>query len=311
MHIGRTRRGAVAIWLILSSGAYAQIMAPTKGKAVSRVNGASDVSPSGETRSPVAQLVGGSSDKQLMIYHRGPLMTGTTNVYFIWYGTWTAIEKALVDKFVQNIGGTPYYDINTTYSVTGETIANSVSLGRSTSDTNQYGLKLSDTDVELIVTNAIAAGLPRDPSGLYLVMGGSDVSETSGFCKTYCSFHTYSTLVMGDTTTVIKYGFVGDAARCPNACAWQETGPNGSANLAADAAVNLIAHELGDAVTDPQLNGWYDRLDEENADKCAWTFGTTSKASNGSEYNIVLGGTEYLIQELWLNSGKGTCAMKN
>jgi hypothetical protein len=296
-----------------SSGAYAQIMAPTKGKAVSPVNGGSDVSRSGENRSPAAQVEGGSSDAQVMIYHHGPVMTGTTNVYFIWYGTWTAIEKALVDKFVQNIGGTPYYDINTTYNVSGQTIANSVGLGESTSltDLNRYGPKLNDTDVADIVTNAIAGGLPLDPTGLYLVMGGSDVSETSGFCKTYCSFHTHSTIVQGNTATAIKYGFVGDAARCPGTCAWQGTGPNSRANLAADAAVNLIAHELGDAVTDPELNAWYDRLGEENADKCAWTFGTTSKASNGSEYTIVVAGTEYLIQELWVNSGKGTCAMKH
>ena len=37
---------------------------------------------------------------------------------------------------------------------------------------------------------------------------------------------------------------------------------------------SIIAHELEEAATDPDLNAWYDRRGDENADKCAWTFGT-------------------------------------
>ena len=39
--------------------------------------------------------------------------------------------------------------------------------------------------------------------------------------------------------------------------------------------VSVIAHELEEAATDPDLNAWYDNRGYENADKCAWTFGTT------------------------------------
>ena len=39
---------------------------------------------------------------------------------------------------------------------------------------------------------------------------------------------------------------------------------------------SVIAHELVEAVSDPQLNAWYDRRGYENADKCAWTFGSTT-----------------------------------
>ena len=45
---------------------------------------------------------------------------------------------------------------------------------------------------------------------------------------------------------------------------------------------SIIAHELEEAVTDPDLNAWYDQRGYENADKCAWTFGTTYTAANGS-----------------------------
>jgi hypothetical protein len=35
-------------------------------------------------------------------------------------------------------------------------------------------------------------------------------------------------------------------------------------------------------ITDPLLNAWYDRLGEENADKCAWTFEPTYRSTDGS-----------------------------
>jgi hypothetical protein len=71
---------------------------------------------------------------------------------------------------------------------------------------------------------------------------------------------------------------------------------------------SIIAHELEEAVTDPDLNAWYDRRGSENADKCAWTFGTTSTAANGSKYNMTLGSRNYLIQRNWVNAAGGYCA---
>jgi hypothetical protein len=46
----------------------------------------------------------------------------------------------------------------------------------------------------------------------------------------------------------------------------------------------------------------------ENADKCAWKFGTTYTA-NGALANANLGGFDYLIQQNWVNAGGGYCAM--
>ena len=59
---------------------------------------------------------------------------------------------------------------------------------------------------------------------------------------------------------------------------------------------SVIAHELEEAASDPDLNAWFDSAGEENADKCAWTFSPTYTASNGSAANMNLGGTDYLIQ---------------
>ena len=73
---------------------------------------------------------------------------------------------------------------------------------------------------------------------------------------------------------------------------------------------SIIAHELEEATTDPDLNAWYDTRGYENADKCAWTFGAVSTLGNGAQYNMTLGARNYLIQQNWVNAGRGGCAVK-
>jgi len=58
------------------------------------------------------------------------------------------------------------------------------------------------------------------------------------------------------------------------------------------------------------LNAWFDQRGQENADKCAWHFGTTQTAQNGSQYNVVFGGTKFLIQQNWVNASGGYCAVQ-
>jgi hypothetical protein len=99
---------------------------------------------------------------------------------------------------------------------------------------------------------------------------------------------------------------IGNSDRCPSACAEQTTGPNG--NAGADGMASVLAHELEEAHTDPQLNAWYDNRGYENADKCAWTFGATYIAGNGAKANVKLGGRDYLIQQNW-NAQTQSCAM--
>jgi hypothetical protein len=66
--------------------------------------------------------------------------------------------------------------------------------------------------------------------------------------------------------------------------------------------VSVVAHELEETLSDPDLNGWYDSAGAENGDKCAWTFGhAQSQAANGSFYNLTLpaaagGSRNFLIQ---------------
>ncbi len=240
-----------------------------------------------------------------IVYHGGPIMTGTVNLYYILYGTWGAKQIALLEAWGNSIGGSPYYNIETTYyDGTGTHLSNSVVLAKVTTDAYSQGKSLTDASVEQVVKLAIFKGkVPLDPHGLYYVLTSKDVSETSGFCTVYCGWHTFATM----SGQPIKYSFIGNAARCLSACAAQTTSPNGIPGV--DAMISVMAHELDEAASDPELNAWYFPSGNENADECAWTFGTELTAPNGSLYNMTLGGKDYLIQQNWVNANGGKCAL--
>ena len=246
-----------------------------------------------------------SSTTSGISYHGGPVMLGTPTIYYIWYGTWSDNTPMILQNLAQTIGGSPYFHINTTYSSYSGTISGAVAWGGYTTDNYSQGKNLSDASVQAIVSSAINSGrLPRNANGIYFVLTSADVAETSGFCSQYCGWHTYSNI----SGTNIKYGFIGNPSRCPSSCGAQSTTPNG--NFAADSMASIIAHELEESVTDPNLNAWYDASGQENADKCAWKFGSVFRTSNGSYANVAFGGLYYLIQENWVNAGSGSCAMK-
>ena len=239
-------------------------------------------------------------------YHGGPLILGTTNMYYIWYGNWsTSPAVSILTNLAQHIGGSPYFNINTTYSDgSGRAVSNSVAFGKSATDNYSRGTALGDNDIATIVSTAISSGgLPKDTNGVYFVLTSPDVRETSGFCTVYCGWHTSGSILGSD----IKYSFVGDADQCPSACAAQSPGPNSTTGP--DAMASIIAHELEEAVTDPDLNAWYDSAGNENADKCAWTFGSLFAAPNGAAANMKLGTLDYLIQQNWVNASGGYCAL--
>ena len=241
-------------------------------------------------------------------YHGGPLLGvvggNPVTAYYIWYGNWSGNSAVtILTDFIQNIAPSPYYNINTTYyNASNAHVVNSVTYGGSTTDNYSHGTSLSDSGVQGVVSDAITSGrLPNNPSGVYFVLTSADVNESSGFCTQYCGWHTYGTIAGSN----IKYSFVGNPDRCISSCAAQNVGPNG--NAGADGMASIIAHELEEAVTDPNINAWYQGRYQENADKCAWTFGSTYSV-NGALANMRLGNRDYLIQQNWVNALGGYCA---
>ena len=255
-------------------------------------------------------------------YHNGPIMLGATQPYVIWYGNWGTDWRnnptvKLVEQIFAEIGGSRYFNLNTTYTDASKTaVSNAVNPVQDVADTVGYvnGVSLTDAGVEAIVARNITSGAfgstAVDPHGVYFVLTSADVRESSGFLTTYCGWHDYSTVAVANDT---KYAFIGDASRNLSVCAGQTAAsPNG--NPAGDAMVSVIAHELEEAVTDPILNAWYDIRGYENADKCAWNFGTTSTGTTASgvtyKWNMELragSGHRYLIQQNWVNANGGNC----
>jgi len=259
---------------------------------------------------PVSNFAGkpGATKSNGIVYHGGPVMTAaTTNAYVIWYGTWATAKQTILEDFLRGIGGTSRFNTNTSYyDGSGRKVVNNVTYAGSTTDSYSQGSSnLSDGAILNIVSSAITGGrLPADANGVYFVFTSSDVSK-SGFLTNYCGWHTYATI----SSTNIKYSFVGDPTGASvGSCAGQTTNsPNG--DVGADAMVSVITHELEEAVTDPNLNAWYDNRGYENSDKCAWTWGTTYTTSNGAKANVKIGSRDFLVQRNWVNASGGYCSM--
>jgi hypothetical protein len=233
-------------------------------------------------------------------YHGGPVMLGTVNIHYIWYGTWTTTQKSLLTTLASGLSGSAYEKINTTYyNGSNQHVSGTLAVGTDSTDNYSHGTALSDADILSIV----GANNATDTNAIYIVATSPDVNESSGFCTQYCGWHDHGTVGGRD----IKYAFVGDPARCPSACEEQTASPNGDAGV--DGMASIIAHETEEAISDPDLNAWYDHRGYENADKCAWTFGTEQTLSSGAKYNVTLGGKNFLIQQNWVNANGGSCAM--
>jgi hypothetical protein len=244
-------------------------------------------------------------------YHGGPVMSSPSSLYYIWYGNWAnSTTPAILTDFASNIGNSPYFNINGTYyNSKNIPVYTGVRYGGATTDNYSFGQNLNQSAIGSIVGNAIGSGrLPFDPNGVYMVLVSPDIAESSSYCANpgYIGYHTYSSISFTD----IKVAFIGNSDRCPALFSGVPTGPNG--NRSADIMASVVAHELVETVTDPNINAWWDDalgLSGENGDKCAWNWGNGIYNAGGGTANIRLGVRNFLIQQNWLNANGGTCTM--
>ena len=163
----------------------------------------------------------------------------------------------------------------------------------------QTSICLSDAQFRDEVQKMVAS---PDPNTTYFVFTGKGVGScySSGSCafSTYCAYH--SNVSVNGTT--VQYANQPYADTVPSAC---DAGghPNG-ASTEADATINVASHEHRESINDPLGTAWYDQQGYEGSDKCAWNFGTLL----GSDYNQVINGHHYFLQQEWSNNGS-TCAL--
>lgn len=261
-----------------------------------------------------------------LVYGGGPVMRNPTNYLIFWQppgrAAFPAGYQAGIEKFFQNVGGTPFYNIVTQYGDTsGVPVPNATSLGApSFTDTTTAppsgcnGLAqainaapncpLTDGDIRNEVNVAIAANPAWTAPGInvmYFVFTPSDVSEcfnsTNCFAVTgqpngtFCAYHS------SFGARIYAYQPFASAGSCYPSAAIQNLGyPTG---VAVDVVLGEVEHEMIESNTDPFGNGWTGTGggDDEIGDKCNFVFGYV--APDGT--NIVLNGNRFKIQEEFSN----------
>jgi serine protease len=227
-----------------------------------------------------------------------------------------------VNAFFQNVGGSPWANIQTQYCnvlLVGSTSCVGGS-GFIANPTNQ--LKGVWTDPTPVPSDIVASGLAQnladdpisaeamrasahfkyDPQATYIILTPPRTIATGQ--PVYCGYHSQTSSVDGlGNPYRLQYAFI--PWQNEN---WPGVGTGGcgmhNVNATSDAFGNGIfdgwsivtGHEYAEAVTDPDnfatwQDGWLDAQGSENGDKCAWT---------GTQ-NITLGSHQFAVQPLWSN----------
>jgi len=212
------------------------------------------------------QSAGQSMDKANLINHGGPTITTAKVVYIFWGATFClgGAERAYattLQAYRNQLGTTPEYAVITQYS--GITLAN---LGTGTAD-------LFDcTNPPLNVTDAIVRAkvatyltfFPFNASTIYEVVIPKTSYSSSGTSTScggpglaYCAYHGHFASGASD----VKYSI----EPWPGCGGCQVAGWSNVQNQE-----HFVCHETREAVTDPDLNAWWDSTGNEADDKCAW-----------------------------------------
>jgi hypothetical protein len=260
-----------------------------------------------------------------LLYHGGPVMRPRHTFYVILWvpphlqnGGATSMPASyqnLMKRMVADYSGHGIANMNTEYyqsSARGNLyIQNVGSLGGSYVDTSLYpasgctdtatpGNCLTDAQIQAEVTKVRGIqGWGNGFDKMFLVFTssgeGSCFTPASTSCAyvQYCAYHGY--FGPASTPTIYSNEPYGNTSVC------QAGGvPSPNNNPAADAALTAASHEMSEAITDPELNAWYDSSGYENGDECAYIYGTNKWAAGKA--NQMWNGHFYELQEEWSNN---------
>jgi hypothetical protein len=259
---------------------------------------------------------GGGSN---LAYHNGPVMH-TNAVYAIyWVPTGFTIQSGydtLINQFFGDVAAdsgkttnvyysdTQYYDGSgsSAYSSSFKGSATDTSALPASGCTDSYtSVCLSDAQIRAEIDKVATANFWARSGALFFMFTakgiGSCYASSSCSFSQYCAYHSNFNSSAGNTLYAnMPYGDT-----VPAAC---DAGNSPNRNDA-DATINVTSHEHNEAITDALGNAWYDRRGYENGDKCAWNFGTQLGGGSGAQYNQLINGHTYELQQEWSNRSSG------
>jgi hypothetical protein len=220
-----------------------------------------------------------------LLWHNGPVMHSTTVVPVFWGSKWSnstfSGDKVTgLDYVYSQIGGTSYLHTNYEYTDGSGHVGLGVSKSGDLTDTSPTPSGAPSTTTVLNEVKKMTGGNPV--ANAYYPVYSDQPRGNAG----YCAWHSSGTI----NGIRVQFGFFFSLDGDPGCDPGAPTNLGHSQGLSALA--NVSGHELSEMLTDPQLNAWYDRQGNENADKCAWTF-------NGL---VTIGSQQWKIQGNWSNA---------
>lgn len=221
-----------------------------------------------------------------LIWHGGDVMTSVQTQVILWGAGWadtSFIQDKIngLDLWYSTVGGSSYIQTNHEYTAGNGQVTKTVGYSGHLVDLSAAPPRAPKTsDILGEVCKMIS---DPQPNGYYAVY----VDTPRGHAG-YCAWHSAGTCGNGNT---IQFAFFFNLDGDPG-CDPGDTSGLHSQGMAA--LGNVTGHELSEAMTDPHLDAWYDSGGAENADKCAWSFGTDLLSFSGK--------SKWKIQGNWSNA---------
>jgi hypothetical protein len=260
-----------------------------------------------------------------LYYHSGGSVMTTNSTYAIYWdpaGSLNPTYRTLIDGFLGDVAAdsgktsnvywsdTQYYQSiggATSYVKYASTFAGSVvdtqpfpTSGNCTDTVAQTSVCLTDVQLQAEIARVISTtpGWSAGPTRLFFIFTpkgvGSCYDSSNCAFSQFCAYHSH----FGSGSTVTLYANQPYTDTVPANCDVGQH-PNGSE---ADPTINVVSHEHNEAITDALGNAWYDLAGYENGDKCAWNFGAALGGGAGAQYNQMINGHTYYLQQEYSNA---------
>jgi len=206
-----------------------------------------------------------------LIYHAGGDVIRNAKVVLIFWGSFPAGYTSAIQNFRNQFGTTGEYNTITQYygedQVSGYGNIALSNLAGGTADwfdTSTPPTNVTDAIVRAKVQEYLNTHAFNDstvyevfiPSSSYSSSGSS--TSCGGPSLAYCAYHGHFTSGAND----VKYSI----EPYPSCSGCKVSGWTDAQNQE-----HFVCHETREAVTDPDLDAWYDRRGYEADDKCAWS----------------------------------------